>query len=61
MIGFSLTPEQKAIQEKAGRFAREVVLPAAAKHDREGDFPLEIMQKAYAAGYLTPLVPRQYG
>ncbi len=61
MIAFDLTPEQKTIQEKTRRFAREVILPAAAKHDREGDFPLEIMQKAYAEGYLTPLVPRQYG
>jgi acyl-CoA dehydrogenase len=61
MIGFDLTPEQKTLQEKARRFAREVILPAAAKHDREGDFPLDIMQKAYAEGYLTPLVPRQYG
>jgi acyl-CoA dehydrogenase len=61
MIGFDLTPEQKTIEEKARRFAREVILPAAAKHDREADFPLDIMQKAYAEGYLTPLVPKKYG
>jgi acyl-CoA dehydrogenase len=61
MIGFDLTPEQKAIQEKARGFAREIILPAAAKHDREADFPLDIMQKAYAEGYLTPLVPKKYG
>ena len=61
MIGFDLTPEQKTIEEKTRRFAREVILPVAAKHDREGDFPLDIMQKAYAEGYLTPLVPKKYG
>jgi acyl-CoA dehydrogenase len=61
MIGFTLTPEQKTKQERARNFAREVILPAAAKHDREGTFPLDIIQKAYAEGYLTPLVPRQYG
>jgi len=61
MIGFNLTPEQNALQEKARRFAREVILPAAAVHDREGTFPLDIMRRAHAEGYLTPLVPRQYG
>jgi acyl-CoA dehydrogenase len=61
MIGFDLTPEQKAIQEKGRRFAREIILPVAAKHDREGSFPLDIIQKAYGEGYLTPLIPKKYG
>ena len=61
MIGFDLTPEQKALQEKARRFAREVILPVAAKHDREGTFPLEVMEKAYRQGFFTPLVPQKYG
>ena len=34
MIGFDLTPDQKALQERARRFSKEVILPAAAKHDR---------------------------
>jgi acyl-CoA dehydrogenase len=61
MIGFDLTPEQKGMQEKARRFAQEVILPVAGRHDRDGSFPLDIMQKAYAEGYLTPLIPSQYG
>jgi len=61
MIGFDLTPEQKAIQEKGRRFAREVILPVAAKHDRDGSFPLDIIRKAYGEGYLTPVIPRKYG
>ena len=47
MIGFDLTPEQKALQEKARKFANEVILPVAAKYDREGTFPLEVMEKQY--------------
>ena len=61
MIGFDLTPEQKALQEKARRFAKEVILPAAAKHDREATFPLEVMEKAHREGFFTPLVPKAYG
>ena len=61
MIGFNLTPEQLALREKAGRFAKEIILPVAAKHDRDGTFPLDIMEKAYGEGFLTPLVPKEYG
>ncbi len=61
MIGFDLTPDQKTRQEKARRFAKEVILPVAAKHDREGTFPQDVIEKAYTEGYLTPLVPREYG
>jgi acyl-CoA dehydrogenase len=61
MIGFDLAPEQKALQEKARRFAREVILPVAGKYDREGTFPLEIMKKAHQEGFFTPLIPKQYG
>jgi acyl-CoA dehydrogenase len=61
MIGFDLTPEQKALQEKARRFSRDVILPAAAEHDRDGTFPLEVMKNAYTEGFFTPLVPKEYG
>ena len=61
MIGFDLTPEQKVLQEKARKFAKEVISPVAAKHDQEGTFPLEVMEKAYREGFFTPLVPKQHG
>ncbi len=61
MIGFDLTPEQKDLQQRAGRFAREVILPVAPKLDRDGEFPLDIMEKAYGEGFLVPLVPKEYG
>jgi acyl-CoA dehydrogenase len=61
MIGFEFTPEQKRVQEKARRFAKEVILPVAARHDRDGTFPLDVMKKAHREGFLTPLVPKEYG
>jgi acyl-CoA dehydrogenase len=42
MIGFDLTPEQRALQKKARQFSKEVILPVAAKHDRDGTFPLDV-------------------
>jgi alkylation response protein AidB-like acyl-CoA dehydrogenase len=61
MIGFDLTTEQKALQEKVRRFAREVILPVPAKHDREGTFPIDVMEKAHQQGFFTPLVPKNFG
>ena len=61
MIGFDLTPEQKILRERARRFSREVILPVAAKHDRDGTFPKEVLEKAHHEGFFTPLVPKEYG
>ncbi|MDI6763288.1 MAG: acyl-CoA dehydrogenase family protein [Thermodesulfobacteriota bacterium] len=61
MIGFDLTPEQKSLQEKARQFAIDVILPVAAQHDRDGTFPLDLMEKAHQEGFFTPLVPKEYG
>ncbi len=61
MIGFDLTPKQKALQERARRFSKEVILPVAAKHDRDGTFPLDVMEGAHQEGFLTPLIPKKYG
>lgn len=61
MIGFELTSEQKQLQERARQFSKEVILPVAARHDRDGTFPLDVMEKAHQAGFLTPLVPKKYG
>jgi acyl-CoA dehydrogenase len=61
MIGFDLTPEQRALQKKARQFSKEVILPVAAQHDRDGTFPLDIMEKAHQEGFFTPLVPKKYG
>ena len=61
MIAFDLTPEQIDLQERARRFSKERILPVAAKHDREGTFPEDVIRAAYEEGFLTPLVPREYG
>ncbi len=61
MIGFDLTKEQKVLQEEARRFSKEVILPVAAQHDRDGTFPVDVMEKAHQQGFFTPLVPEKYG
>jgi acyl-CoA dehydrogenase len=61
MIGFDLSPSQKALQEKARTFSKEVIEPVAAQYDRDGTFPLDELKKAHGAGFFTPLISKEYG
>ncbi len=61
MIDFTLTDEQKALQSMAREFAQKEMRPNAAKYDRGEEFPQEIMQKAFEAGFITCNIPEQYG
>lgn len=61
MISFSLTEEQKALQEMAREFAQKEMKPNAAKYDKGEEFPEAIMKKAFEVGFLTCTIPKEYG
>jgi acyl-CoA dehydrogenase len=61
MPDFSLDAAQLALREKAHAFAAREIKPAAAELDRSGEFPLDIMQKAFAAGLMNESIPVEYG
>ena len=61
MIDFSLTDEQKALQEMAREFAEKEMKPNAAKYDKGDEFPQEIMEKAFEVGFITCEIPNEYG
>jgi len=61
VIDFSLTEEQKALQEMAREFAEKELKANAAKYDREEEFPEEIMKKAFEVGFITCAIPKEYG
>ncbi|MFC2169457.1 acyl-CoA dehydrogenase family protein [Acidobacteriota bacterium] len=61
MIEFSLTEEQKALQEMAREFAEKEMKPNAAKYDKGDEFPKDIMKKAFEVGFITCEVPKEYG
>ncbi len=50
-MDFALNDEQLAYKEKCRTFAREVIRPAAAKHDREESIPWEIIKEARKQGF----------
>jgi len=60
VIDFSLTEEQKALQEMAREFAEKEMKPNAAKYDREEEFAEDVMKKAFEVGFLTCTIPKEY-
>jgi len=60
-LDLSLTGEQKLIRDSAKKLAESVLLPRAAKADKEGIFPIEQMKALADAGFLGMLAPEAYG
>jgi alkylation response protein AidB-like acyl-CoA dehydrogenase len=60
-VDFSLTDEQRAIQETARAFARQEVDPIVDEIDESQRFPREVMLKAGELGLLGIIFPEEYG
>ncbi len=61
MVDFSLTKEQQAVVEKYRDFAETVIKPVRAKYDLSGEFPWEVVKKAYDAGLMNSQIPKKFG
>jgi len=61
MIDFSLTDEQRMLQDTAKKFSDEVIRPNAAKYDESGEFPRDILQQAFDIGLLNVSIPEVAG
>jgi acyl-CoA dehydrogenase len=61
MIDFSLSEEQKQLQDLAREFAQNEIAPKAAHHDETGEFPWEILRKGWDVGLMNTHVPEEYG
>lgn len=60
-MDFALNEEQKAIQRTARDFARREVDPIVDEHDEKQIYPLAVMKKAAALGFLGVIFPETYG
>ncbi len=61
MVDFTLTDEQKHIQETAHDFAEKEIRPVAAEYDRDATWPQEILGKAWELGLMNGHIPEEYG
>jgi acyl-CoA dehydrogenase len=60
-MNFSLSDEDKALQETARKFAREVMRPKAAELDEKSHFPKDIIEKAWELGLINMTIPQEFG
>jgi alkylation response protein AidB-like acyl-CoA dehydrogenase len=56
-----LTDEQREIRAVARRFADEVIVPQAARWDREHHFPAEVFNQLGELGLMGACVPEEHG
>ena len=60
-MDFSLDDSQLALQETARRFAQQEIAPHAGHYDQTGEFPREIIRKAWETGLASVSIPSSYG
>ncbi|MEE8164903.1 MAG: acyl-CoA dehydrogenase family protein [Myxococcota bacterium] len=60
-MDFELDDELLALQQTARRFADEELIPIAAEHDVTGEFPREVMRKAWELGLANTFIPQEFG
>ncbi|XP_052090961.1 medium-chain specific acyl-CoA dehydrogenase, mitochondrial-like isoform X1 [Mytilus californianus] len=60
-FSFELSDEQKEYQQTARKFAREEIIPVAAHHDQTGEYPWEVVKKAWELGLVNMHIPQEYG
>ena len=60
-MDFALSDEQLALQETARRFAQSEIAPIAAHYDQSGEFPREVIKKAWELGLSSMAIPEEHG
>jgi acyl-CoA dehydrogenase len=61
MVGFSLTDEQKALQELARDFAQKEIAPVAPELDKSGQYPYALLKQAHSLGLLNLTIEEAHG
>lgn len=60
-MNFEYSTEQKEIRETTMKFARDVMIPKAAKYDHEEIFPRDVIDQAWELGFLNTCIPADFG
>ncbi len=59
-VAFTLTEEQKMIQQLARDFSQNEIVPVAEHYDRSHEFPWPVIKKAQELGLTTMTIPEKY-
>src|SRR5678815_563315 len=60
-LDLSLTEEQDALVQTAREFTRKEIVPKAGHFDETGEFPREILKRAWETGLMNIEIPETYG
>ncbi len=60
-MDFSLTDKEQKLWERAKKFSLEHISPNANELEKRGEFPKEIVQKAYEEGLMNLHIPEEAG
>ncbi|XP_072015725.1 medium-chain specific acyl-CoA dehydrogenase, mitochondrial-like [Amphiura filiformis] len=60
-FNFEITSEQQEYVDVARKFAREEIIPKAAEYDKSGEFPADIIKKAWDIGLINAHIPQEFG
>jgi len=60
-MDFNLNDEQLALQATAKKFAQQEIAPVAGDFDQSGEYPTQIMKKAWETGLSCVSIPPEYG
>jgi glutaryl-CoA dehydrogenase (non-decarboxylating) len=58
---FSITPDQRALIDLAGEFARKEVAPRVEEFERDERYPRELAEQMGALGLVGGVIPEAYG
>ncbi|KAK4026746.1 hypothetical protein OUZ56_015773 [Daphnia magna] len=58
---FEPSPEQLQLQLLARQFSRREIVPVAAKYDKTGEYPWDIIKKAHSLGLMNNHIPKELG
>jgi acyl-CoA dehydrogenase len=60
-LDFALTEEQNALIQTARDFTRKEIVPKAGHYDESGEFPRDLLKRAWETGLMNIEVPEAYG
>ena len=58
---FTLTENQKMVQQVARDFAEKEIRPGVMKYDESQEFPIEVVRKLAELGFMGVIFPEEYG
>ncbi len=61
MVSFQLTEEQESLKQMVAKFVQNEVIPVCAKYDESGEFPTDVIKKAWELGIMNITVPQKHG